>query len=451
MKEKGSKVNKGTAFVKFSYKEACDRAIDAGNIGDGVKNFVSGKKTFAGDEVGDGGIMIDGRRLLVDRAVDRSTAETLKVDRDEDGKAIKRGRDKRNLYLKNEGTISNSAALEELPRLDREKRERAISEKNTKLRSPLFFINGTRLSIRNLSKSVDEAGLKRLLVAALKTSLAKNRVTPKDVSNQLRAQGLPERECIGETAKVPPFNEKNVKMFIPSLFIDKDILELKDGKKEVGQSKGYGFVDFAHHVHALAVLRELNNNTDYTREYVMHGSKASDLKKGVNVAGDKRDFMSEGGGFLLPRLVVEFACENMAKSKLQTERREKKRVNAEKQKEQNKSSKKEKSESALSRGAKQREKKRKRKAEAGALGVAEEDINDEEEKGQSKSGAAAKAPPLKKKAEEKTIPPPKSKKQLKEEKAENDFGALVKKHIGAASEQGREGGEEGKKKKRWFD
>jgi RNA recognition motif. (a.k.a. RRM, RBD, or RNP domain) len=31
------------------------------------------------------------------------------------------------------------------------------------------------------------------------------------------------------------------------------------------QSRGYGFVEFAHHAHALACLRELNNNPAYTK------------------------------------------------------------------------------------------------------------------------------------------------------------------------------------------
>lgn len=31
------------------------------------------------------------------------------------------------------------------------------------------------------------------------------------------------------------------------------------------QSRGYGFVEFVHHSHALACLRELNNNPAYTK------------------------------------------------------------------------------------------------------------------------------------------------------------------------------------------
>ena len=45
---------------------------------------------------------------------------------------------------------------------DRAKRERAFADKSTKLRSPLFFINPNRISIRNLNKDVNESQLKSL-------------------------------------------------------------------------------------------------------------------------------------------------------------------------------------------------------------------------------------------------------------------------------------------------
>ena len=45
---------------------------------------------------------------------------------------------------------------------DRAKRERAFADKSTKLRSPLFFINPNRISIRNLNKEVNESQLKSL-------------------------------------------------------------------------------------------------------------------------------------------------------------------------------------------------------------------------------------------------------------------------------------------------
>jgi len=41
-----------------------------------------------------------------------------------------------------------------LPKMDIEKRRRAIKEKKEKLKNPLFFISPVRLSVRNLALSV---------------------------------------------------------------------------------------------------------------------------------------------------------------------------------------------------------------------------------------------------------------------------------------------------------
>ena len=96
----------------------------------------------------------------------------------------------------------------DLPRLDKEKRQRASTEKNAKLRSPLFFINPRRLSIRNLSKSVDEVGLKALIVKGIENGLKNKLISEEDVTNELKAKGAPLRECIGDNAKIPDFNSK---------------------------------------------------------------------------------------------------------------------------------------------------------------------------------------------------------------------------------------------------
>ena len=58
------------------------------------------------------------------------------------------------------------------------------------------------------------------------------------------------------------------------------------------QSRGYGFVEFRHHAHALACLRELNNNSEYGRKHAQGG--AGPVGKACN-------------------LIVEFSVENMQK------------------------------------------------------------------------------------------------------------------------------------------
>ena len=113
VKDPVTMVNKGTAFVKYAYKAACDRAVDAGAAGKDL-DFVNAKNAFSDSMIDGEGVTLNGRRLLVDRAVDRGTAATLKEERDSDGKVVKRGKDKRNMYLRLAGTVSSSEAIEKV-------------------------------------------------------------------------------------------------------------------------------------------------------------------------------------------------------------------------------------------------------------------------------------------------------------------------------------------------
>lgn len=64
---------------------------------------------------------------------------------------------------------------------------------------------------------------------------------------------------------------------------------------ELNPSKGYGFVDFAHHGQALAALRQMNNNPAFSGQARSEGAAKGESS----------------------RLIVEFSVENHAKLKLQ--------------------------------------------------------------------------------------------------------------------------------------
>lgn len=64
---------------------------------------------------------------------------------------------------------------------------------------------------------------------------------------------------------------------------------------ELNPSKGYGFVEFAHHGQALAALRHLNNNPSFSGQARSEGAAKGESS----------------------RLIVEFSVENHAKLKLQ--------------------------------------------------------------------------------------------------------------------------------------
>eukprot|EP00978_Attheya_sp_CCMP212_P000438 scaffold877_cov57-Attheya_sp.AAC.13 len=387
--DKQTGMNKGTAFCKFQSAEHAQKALEAAESG--KDGFVAQKDAFADG----GGLMLNGRRLLVDLAVDKQTASTLKVERDETGKPLeskRTGKDRRYLYLKQEGRVhstedshgkkSSHGPWEELPQTDQQKRERAFSEKATKLRSPLFFINPFRLSIRNLAKHVSEVELKQLIVQGIQRGLEHKLVTRDDVILNWRAEGtMGTRELLGKIREteeecgnkdlVPPFDGSHVKKFIPSVYIDRDtdlLAKRGGGKKELAPSRGFGFCEFTHHVHALACLREINNNPAYSAEFVGGGKRAMEAKKQriKKTKGDaNNEYVGEDGKVRVPRLVVEFTVENKAKAKEQAERRSTQLANVEQQKQASFDAKKvlrkEKSKKMKGRGALQREKKRKQR------------------------------------------------------------------------------------------
>lgn len=359
VKEKG--VFKGTAFVVFETAAGAQRALEGAGV---ESSFVSLKSA----EGGTGGLTLKGRPLRVNLTVDKDSAHTF--DHHQSLRA-----DRRHLYLQTVGRVEDD--WEHLPEADQLKRQVAWTEKQSKLRSPLFFINPTRLSIRNLAKHVDETALKALIAQATMKGMEK--VTVEDAVAHWKATGDKTARDIMSLLEQPkdsiiiPFDPKNVKKCIPSVFINRDFMVSKDKTDPKPPSRGFGFVEFQHHIHALACLRELNNNTQYSAEYVAGGKQASLLRK-----TRKRKGETDNETLKIPRLILEFTVENKVKAKQQAEHRTAQLVNKQKQKAS--TSPKgdvEKKQKKNSRGAKQREKKRKQREE-GASPEAAQSANDNE-------------------------------------------------------------------------
>uniref|UniRef100_A0A7N9APZ9 RNA-binding protein 28 n=1 Tax=Mastacembelus armatus TaxID=205130 RepID=A0A7N9APZ9_9TELE len=191
--------SKGCAFAQFKTIEAADRCIAA-----------------AQDKAENGGIRVDGRKLLIVAAVSREDAAKLKVNK------VKVETGTRNLYLAREGLIrAGTKAAEGVPEADMIKRTRFEEIKRAKLRDVNVFVSKIRLCVHNLPKSVDNKKLKALCLQAVKGN-----------------KGVWITEC-------------------------RVMYDRKPQKGQVmGQSLGYGFVQFQDHEHALSTLRYLNNNPD---------------------------------------------------------------------------------------------------------------------------------------------------------------------------------------------
>lgn len=191
-------VSKGCAFAQFKSKEAAEKCIAA-----------------ALDEKEFSGIKLDGRRLNILMAINRDDAAKFK------DKKVKTHTGSRNLYLAREGLIrAGTKAAEGISEADIAKRTRFEELKRARLKDINVYVSKTRLCVHNLPKSVDKNKLFNLCVSA--------------------AGG------------------KGVRIIECRIMYDK-----KPVKGQVmGQSLGYGFVEFQEHEHAIQALRHLNNNPD---------------------------------------------------------------------------------------------------------------------------------------------------------------------------------------------
>ena len=194
---------KGTAFVDFRSAEDAARAAQASQ----KAAEKSGPPVF-----------IAGKPVDIHIALGTDDARDLAVRKSKDFAANANPDKGRNLYLAQEGLIAEgSAAWNSLSSSDKEKRARAATESEMKLKSPNFAVSTTRLNVRNVPKSWDEGKIKSLFIKAVK-----NRAT-----------------------------KENPK-----------VAQVKILTNPSGVSKGIAFVEFKQHDHALCALRELNNNPE---------------------------------------------------------------------------------------------------------------------------------------------------------------------------------------------
>eukprot|EP00752_Nemacystus_decipiens_P011036 g9805.t1 len=286
VKDRATGIPRGTAFVKFSNKDDADRCLAAA---------IGATDPAHARDSGGSCIYLGSRALHVTRAVDREEAGRLTVG------AQKRvgHKDKRNLYLADEGLVlEDSGAAEGAAKSDMEKRVLARRDKKSKLKNPLFFVSPTRLSVRNLGRHVTDGQLKSLAAAAARAGIRAGRANPQDVRRYLEAQGEEFAAITPERLQIPPVTAISVVKV--KIIRDVDKKPSTDDPSELAPSKGYGFVEFAHHGQALAALRQMNNNPSFSGQARSEGAAKGESS----------------------RLIVEFSVENHAKLKLQQGRHE---------------------------------------------------------------------------------------------------------------------------------
>jgi nucleolar protein 4 len=200
---------RGTAFVHFVNTSDAEKCLKDAYQSQKFANHRKAKKSNDSD-LTESDIQIGGRHLIIDVAVTRKSADKLTEERKEVRERKKS--DTRNLSLASLSTLSQEQ-MAELTKEEREKYERGQHEKNMKLANPNFHVSRTRLCVRNLPKTLTEDTLRKMFAKA--------------------ASSAPGH--IG-------FHQVKV---------------VRD-KERGNASRGYGFVEFSDHVHALAALEAIH-------------------------------------------------------------------------------------------------------------------------------------------------------------------------------------------------
>jgi nucleolar protein 4 len=258
-------LSNGTAFLKFKFNDAMRKLLQDVELSSklaAIEQQNQDKRNKVNvirpGEVE--GLEIDGRKMIISKAISKEEAED--VNRRKKQERIKE-QDKRNLYLMMEGYISkDSEVAKTIPEKHMQKIEANYQAKKKKLENPIFHISKTRLAVQNLPKTMNEAQLKELFLK---------------YAAQETEHGTPHiKQC-----KIVKEKDPNLRTV------------------ELG-SKGYGFVEFTKHEHALRALREINNNP-YIFKDEPGAEKRKRKRKGEVEINNNR------------RLIVEFAIENTMK------------------------------------------------------------------------------------------------------------------------------------------
>lgn len=307
--DKATGLARGSAFVAFktheAYKECLDNAPPVSNTSMLISDDVSPAYVY------------QGRILSVASTVDRDSASRL-AERNSDLRkevlGISKGdRDRRNLFLLNEGRITEHSKLALfISKTDMELREKSYKLRVQQLnKNATLHLSLTRLAIRNLPRAMTSKSLKALgrkAVVQFATEVkegARQPLSKEEVNRSIKfkheddksgandEKTQKEKEKL-EKEKLEKEKKKNKKMGVVKQA--KVVMELK-GSGDIGRSRGYGFVEFRDHKAALMGLRWLNAH-EVTAEEITEGMTEEEIKRTSIDSTNRR------------KLIAEFAIEN---------------------------------------------------------------------------------------------------------------------------------------------
>lgn len=236
---------------------------------------------------------MDGRVLQVSPAVNKNEANRLTHE----GAAsrFKRDTDKRRLYLLSEGTIpTNSPLYQQLAPSEQTMREASVKQRKSLIESnPSLHMSLTRLSVRNIPRSIDSKDLKALAreaIVGFATEVRYRKRQPMSKEELARGGEEMQQAELDRRAK-----GKGVVKQAKIVFEGKEGSKVEE-KSGAGRSRGYGFIEFYTHRSALMALRWLNG---HEVGYQAHEQETKGKRAPKEVMAEKKK-----------RLIVEFAIEN---------------------------------------------------------------------------------------------------------------------------------------------
>jgi nucleolar protein 4 len=294
---------KGTGFVSFYNEEdmiTCLKGVPSVKLQtrnvekkDGATITVTHSVLEDADADPTGKYTLEGRVLQLSRAVDKSEATRLTAE----GAASRfsRDKDKRRLYLLSEGTIPSSSPLySQLSPSEIKMREESATLRRKQIQeNPSLHLSLTRLSIRNIPRSITSKDLKALARSAVVGFAA-------DIKAGKRNK-LSREEVIRGGSAMLVAEKQRKKRGVGIVKQAKVVFETPAGSKVnedtgAGRSRGYGFIEYYTHRNALMGLRWLNG---HAVDYKVKGEIPKNKAAAKLALEDKRK-----------RLIAEFAIEN---------------------------------------------------------------------------------------------------------------------------------------------
>lgn len=238
---------RGTAFVRFVMASSADKAVHQAGEGD----MSHSKSALRGPQAG--GCVLQGRSLLIAKAVDRSKAKVLSEIESQGTKKD----DPRNLRLAWIGQIKpGTAEARGLSEVDLTRRAKSDKEKKTKLsRNPNAFISDVRLCVRNIPRDLEDQVLKQIFLLGAKNGAGTG------VPVARKSGGVGESVEDFKTGGDRPGYKRQPRITYCKILRD-------ETRKD--KSKGYGFVQFEKHTDAFAALRCVNNNPKVIDMLIKH-------------------------------------------------------------------------------------------------------------------------------------------------------------------------------------